>query len=106
MGKIISPEGSATDDMKRRIAIWASAGFVIVCCWVLYTFITPPEQFIMIMKEPFGEVIVFMTLPIAFAYRSLPLPFWAVPPINAATYALLVLIVGMLRRKSHPGLAI
>ena len=97
--------------MKRRILIWASAGFVAACCWVLYTFITPPERLLTNLREPFVEFIGYATCPIAFAARHFPLHYWWVPLINAATYALIgliaELIIGVTRsRPRNPGLAI
>jgi alpha-D-ribose 1-methylphosphonate 5-phosphate C-P lyase len=91
--------------MKRRIAIWASLGFIVACCWVLYTFVTTPEQLIASLREPLVEAVAFVSLPVVFALRSFPLHFWWVPPINAATYAVIGLIVEVLRRKLHPRLA-
>jgi hypothetical protein len=82
--------------MKRRIAIWAGAGFFVACCWVLYTFMTPPERLLMTLREPFVEFLGYASCPIAFAVRRFPLHFWWVPVINAATYALLGLIAEML----------
>lgn len=92
--------------MQRRIAIWASVGFLVACCWVLYTFATTPEHLIMTMREPVVEAVFFLSCPIVSAVRSVPLPFWWVPPINAATYAGIGLIVEILRRKSNHSLAI
>jgi hypothetical protein len=92
--------------MKRRIAIWASVGFLIAYCWILFTFVTPPDQLILIMREPFVEAVAFTSCPIVFAGRNFPLHFWWVPLINAATYAVIGLIAEILRRKSNPSLAI
>jgi hypothetical protein len=92
--------------MTRRIAAWASVGFLVACCWVLYTFATPPEHLILTMRGPVVEALAFTSCPVAFAGRYFPLHFWWVPPINAATYAVIGLILETLRRKSHPTLAI
>ncbi|HVO63442.1 MAG TPA: hypothetical protein VMT53_21130 [Terriglobales bacterium] len=88
--------------MKRRIAIWAGAGFLVACCWVLYTFAASPEQLIISLREPTVEAIGYVSLPLAFALRRFPLHFWWVPPINAATYAAIGLVMEFLRRKLHP----
>jgi hypothetical protein len=85
--------------MKSRIAIWAGAGFLVACCWVLYTFLTPPDQLNMSLREPVTEAVLFISCPVVFALRNLPLAFWWVPPINAATYAVIGLVVEILRRK-------
>ena len=92
--------------MKRRIAIWACVGFQVACCWVLYTFVAPLDRLMMMMREPAVRAILFMSCPVVSAVRDLPLPFWSVPVINAASYAVAGLIVEMLRRKPNPGLAI
>jgi len=91
--------------MKKPTATWASVGFLVACCWVLYTFAIPPEQLITSLREPVVEAIAFISLPIAFALRRFPLHFWWIPPINAATYALVGLAVEIIRRKLHPSLA-
>ena len=92
--------------MKRRIAIWAGAGFLVACCWVLYTFVASPEQVIISLREPIIEAIGYISLPVAFALRRFPLHFWWVPPINTATYALFGLALELLRRQPHSRLAV
>ncbi len=92
--------------MKRRIAIWATAGFLVACCWVLYTFVTPAESLIVNLREPLVQALGYATCPIVFiAAHHFPLHFWWVPPSNAATYALAGLLIEMLRRRPLPGLA-
>lgn len=91
--------------MKHRIAIWASVGFLVACCWVLYAFLTPPEYLIPSLRDPWVEALGYATCPIAFAARHFPLRFWWVPPINAATFAVIGLVVETLRRKPAPTLA-
>ncbi len=97
--------------MKRRIAIWASVGFVVACGWVLYSFLTPPERLIGIMSEPFVVVLGYASCPVVFAARKFPLHFWWVPLINAATYVVIglfgeALIVLTRLLHKNPGLAI
>jgi len=93
--------------MKRRIAIWASLGFFVACCWVLYTFETPPSYLMITMREPVVEALLFITCPLVFAgRRSFPLPFWGVPLMNAVTYALIGLIAEVWCRKLHPSAAV
>jgi hypothetical protein len=92
--------------MRRRIAIWASLGFLIASSWILFIFVAGPENLNMAMREPAVEAVAFASCPIAFAGRHFPLPFWCVPLINAATYSMIGLIAEALRRKSVPGLAI
>lgn len=92
--------------MKNRVSIWAGAGFLIACCFVLFTFLASPEYLRVALREPVGEAFAFAGCPIAFAVgRHFPLAFWWVPPINAATYAVIGLIAELLRHKSNLGLA-
>lgn len=86
--------------MKRRIVIWAGAGFLVACCWVLCTFVTPADHLVMMLREPVTEAVLFITCPVVSALRDLPLAFWWVPPINAATYALIGLIFEALRKRN------
>ena len=96
--------------MKRRIAIWAGVGFVVASGWVLFTFLASPEQLITTMREPLVEVFAYASCPLIFAARQFQIHFWWVPPINAATYALIGVMaeafIGLfrVRQKSH-GLA-
>jgi len=96
--------------MKRRIAIWAGVGFVVASGWVLFTFLASPEQLITTIREPLVEVFAYASCPLIFAARQFPIHFWWVPPINAATYALIGVIgeafidLFRVRQKSH-GLA-
>jgi hypothetical protein len=89
--------------MKRRIATWTSVGFLVACCWVLYSFVAPPDFLLRSLREPVAQA-GFITCPILFFARHFPLHFWWVPPINAATYAVACLLLEMLRRKLQPGL--
>jgi len=96
--------------MKRRIAIWAGVGFFTAWAWVLYTFVASPEEIIFAMREPAVQALAYASCPIIFAARNFPLHFWWVPPINAASYALIGVaaetFIGLfrVRPKSH-GLA-
>jgi len=87
--------------MKRRVAIWACAGFLVACGWVLYTFAASPEQLITNLREPLVEAIGFVSLPVVFALRRFPLHFWWVPLINASTYTVFGLGLELLRCKLH-----
>ena len=91
--------------MKGRIVVWAGAGFLVACCWILYAFLTPPEYLNSSLRKPLVETVAIASCPIVFAGRYIPLPFWAIPPINAATYAVIALIVEMLRSKSNSPMA-
>jgi len=92
--------------MTHRIAIWASVGFLVACCWILYTFLTPPDFLAMSLRQPAVLALAYTSCPITFAGRYFALHFWWIPPINAATYALIGLVAEMFRRKANPSLAI
>jgi hypothetical protein len=92
--------------MKRRIAVWACAGFLLAACWGLYAFAAGPEQFIMSMKEPLMQALVFVTCPVSFAGRYFAISLWWALAINAATYALIGVIAETLRRKSNRALVL
>ena len=91
--------------MKRRVALWAGAGFLIASGFVLYTLLASPEQLRAILQLPLARDLVYVTCPVAYAGRELALPFWSVPLINAATYALIGLLAEFVRRKPSPRLA-
>lgn len=92
--------------VKGRIVIWAGAGFIVACCWVLYTFLASPESLGTTLNEPVVKAAVLTTCPVSVAGRYFPLPFWSVPLMNAAAYAVIGLMVETLRRKASPRLAI
>lgn len=85
--------------MKRRVAIWALLGFLVSAGWVFYSFSAFPS--------PIGHIgslswnLAVLTQPIAFAsfHFNFGIKFYWVVLINTATYALLGLMVEMLRRE-------
>ncbi len=85
--------------MKYRIAMWASAGFFVAGFWAFYCFATAPVQ---ITSVESMWTLCRLTCPIAFAsfYFHFPLSIYLVFLANAATYALVGLTVGTLRRFS------
>jgi len=91
--------------MRNRILVWASAGFLVACCWVLYTFLASPDNLGATLREPLVQAALFISCPIAIAGRYVPLAFWWVPPINAATYAVVGLLIGVVTRRKEPGLS-
>jgi hypothetical protein len=79
--------------MKYRIAIWATAGFLVAAGWAAYFFIRGPVPFT--SAEPIKWALASWTCPIALA--SFHLHFgvsyhWAILA-NAVTYALAGLFV-------------
>ena len=93
--------------MKRRVMLWAGAGFLIACCFVIYTFVVSPEQRIAAMGNPLVQIFTFVSSPVIYFHLpAFPISFWWVPVINAATYATIGTIVELLRRKPKPGFAV
>ena len=78
--------------MKHRIGIWAIAGFLVAGCWALYAFataMTPTDRIV---------TLVQLTCPITLL-GFYPLSLYLVLLANAATYALIGLIVETLRQR-------
>jgi hypothetical protein len=88
--------------MRSRIAMWAGAGFLVAGCWVLFTFATFPNA-----NEWMHKVwpLAVITCPIT-AVRRVPVSLYQVLAANAATYALLGLIVETVRKQFHNSPAI
>ena len=84
--------------MKYRIAIWASAGFLVAGFWALFALATFPST-----NERMRDVwaLVCLTCPVAMAGRHHPMSLYEVLAANAATYALVGLIVQTLRQQLH-----
>jgi hypothetical protein len=82
--------------MKYRIAVWASAGFIVAGCWALYAFATAPFT-----NERMRDLwpLVSFTCPVQIAGSYFPLSLYWVLLANAATYALVGLMVETLRKK-------
>ena len=83
--------------MKLRIAIWASAGFLVAGFWALYVLATTPPA--LTSADPM-MILVRLTCPIALI-SFYPLSLYLVLLANAATYALVGLIVETLRQQFH-----
>ena len=84
--------------MKYRIAMWASAGFLVACCWALYAFATTPPA--MTSADPILS-LVQLTCPVAFASMHFNFAlglYWSLLA-NAATYGLIGLMVEGLRHQ-------
>jgi len=80
--------------MKKRIAMWAVAGLLVAGFWALYVLATAPYT-----NERMHDIWVFagISCPIIFA-RSFPVSVYQVLIANAATYALIGLVVEALRK--------
>ncbi len=86
--------------MKYRIAMWASAGFLIAVGWAVYAFATTAPA--MTSTDPI-LALVELTCPIVlvgFHFNFGISLFWSLVA-NAATYALAGLIVESMRHRLH-----
>ena len=77
--------------MKLRVGIWAGIGALVVVFWSLYI--------VGLRPSPFGALwaLIDLTCPIALARRN-PMSIYLVLLANAATYALIGLLVESIRR--------
>jgi hypothetical protein len=81
--------------MKYRIAEWAGAGFLVVCCWALFVLATFPHTNEW-MRNMRGLLAV--SCPVTLIHGRLPNNLYFMIVANAATYALFGLIVEALRK--------
>ena len=81
--------------MKYRIALWASAGFLVAGGWALYALASTPPAFT--SADPL-LALVRLTCPIALL-SFYPIRLYWVLLANAATYALVGLIIETLRQR-------
>jgi hypothetical protein len=95
----IGPEKIGAESVKNRIAVWASAGFLIAASWGLYfanadkgSPIEPPVYALAILTQPVAAIASSLKFPVGLHW---------VLVANAVTYALVGLIVETLRPKMH-----
>jgi hypothetical protein len=88
--------------MKRRIAMWAIAGFVVMSFWAVYFLATTR---IPSTAAPVAWTLARLTCPIVLAsfYFHFPIGILWAFLANASTYALVGLIVESLRQKVQHG---
>lgn len=87
--------------MKFRIAIWAFAGFLVAAFWAIYAFAAGP---IAMISQPMIWAFARFTCPIVLAGDHFNFGislYWAFVS-NAAAYALMGLIVELMRRTFRP----
>jgi len=84
--------------MRRRISLWALAGFVVASFWVIFGMAIAPGH------NLGRSTLVVMTAPASLVGRSVPLAFYWFMLLNAAAYALLGLATELFRRPSQPAL--
>ncbi len=84
--------------MKNRIGTWASAGFLVASFWAVF-FLLYPRTFPI---ERITWTLAVISQPIALAgfYFHIGLRWYVVVLANAATYALLGLMVETMRRRA------
>jgi hypothetical protein len=80
--------------MNYRIAVWAGAGFLVVCCWALFALATFPHTNEW-MRNMRGLLAV--SCPVTLIHGRLPNNVYFMIVANAATYALFGLSVEALR---------
>ena len=85
--------------MKYRIAMWASAGFLVAAFWALYFAMRSKENPI----EPIVYSLGSLTRPVVLigSYFHFGMSFYLVILANAATYALVGLMAEVLRQRLH-----
>ncbi|MGB9433305.1 MAG: hypothetical protein WBQ89_13765 [Candidatus Acidiferrum sp.] len=81
--------------MKYRIAIWAAAGFLVASGWAVYFLVASKDRPI----EPMLSTLARLTCPIAIVGSHYPVSLYLALAANVATYALVGLVVEILRRQ-------
>ena len=81
--------------MKYRVAIWATAGFLVASGWAVYFFVRNKDLPI----EPMVSALVRLSCPIAIIGSHYPVSIYQALAANVATYAVVGLVVETLRRQ-------
>jgi hypothetical protein len=81
--------------MKKRIALWAAAGFLVAGGWAVYFLVTSKDHLI----EPIVLTLVRLTCPISIVGSHYPISLYSAVVANVVTYALIGLVVETLRRR-------
>jgi len=81
--------------MKYRIAIWAAAGFLVATWWAVYFLVASKDH----PTETIVSTLVRLTCPVAIVGSHYPVSLYSALVANAATYALIGLLVETLRRQ-------
>jgi hypothetical protein len=81
--------------MKRRIALWALAGFAVAAAWVIYGIAAGPEANLA------RSVLVAITAPVALLGRHMALSYYWAILLNGAIYAMFGLAVETLRQTAR-----
>jgi len=81
--------------MKYRIAMWAAAGFLVASAWAVYLFLASKDH----LTEPIVSTLIRLTCPIAIVGSHYSVSLYSALLGNVATYALIGLVVEILRRR-------
>jgi hypothetical protein len=81
--------------MKYRIAIWATAGFLVAGGWAVYFLVASKDRLI----EPIVSALARLTCPVSIVGSHYPVSLYTALAANAATYALVGLTVEIVRRQ-------
>lgn len=84
--------------MRFRIALWASVGFVVGCCWAFVVSETFPSTN-QVMRSLW--ILVTVTCPIAVLGRHYPISLVEMLVANTLTYGLVGLAVEIARKQLH-----
>jgi hypothetical protein len=83
--------------MKYRIAIWAAAGFLVASAWAVY-FLERNKD---LRIEPIVSTLIRLTCPVAIVGMHYPVSLYLALATNVATYALVGVVVEILRRQPN-----
>jgi hypothetical protein len=81
--------------MKHRIATWAAAGFLVASGWAVYFLVASRDR----LTVPIVSALARLTCPIAIVGSHYPVSLYAALAANVATYALVGLVVEIVRRQ-------
>jgi hypothetical protein len=81
--------------VKYRIAVWATAGFLVASAWAIYFLVASKGQ----LTQPIVSTLIQLTCPIAIVGAHYPVSLYSTLLANVVTYALIGLVVETLRRQ-------
>lgn len=81
--------------MKYRVVIWAAAGFLVASAWAVYFLVANKNLAI----QPMESALVRLTCPVAIVGSHHPVSLYSALAVNVATYALVGLVVEILRQR-------
>jgi hypothetical protein len=79
--------------MKYRIAIWSAAGFLVASAWAVYFLGASKDH----PTQPMVSTLIQLTCPVAIIGFHYPVSLGSTLVANVATYALIGLVVEILR---------